>query len=426
MDKRKIFLIIGFLVVVAGLGWLIWLIFFQPAPPVMPIVPEEEEVIPRLPVSRTEWERMTIKERETAGLPKFEWPEEEEAPEVLPEEITVPKIDQVAEGGRTWVNPVSTDPVQAPILAADGEHSLYYNREEGRFYQIDVQGHKELLTEERFYNLENINWAPTKDRAILEYPDGFKVMYDFDQDKQYTLPKNWEEFSWDPVGSRLAFKATSDYPENNWLAVSKADGSQAEPVEHMGDNADKVTVSWSPNNQVIGFSATGEPRGTWEQEILLLGKNQENFKSLVIDGRGFEPEWSPQGDKIAYSVYSADSGYQPRLYLVDGDPASIGANKIELNLATWAHKCAFNDSGSTLYCAVPRELPEGAGLVPELGDETEDDFYKIDVATGEINFLAEGAMGGYDVEDIYVSDDEKYLYFVDQDMGRLRYIQLEE
>jgi len=424
---KKFLIIIGFIILVLILAFLLYLVFFK-KPAV--VEPEEElptEVLPRLPVSREDWERMTVSERIQQDLPLVEWPEEDLPPiETISTEaeVIVAQIDEVAQGRKTWVSPVVVDPVKGATLSASGDNSIYYDPKTGYFYETDYLGNKTLMSNQVFYNVQDINWAPSKDRAIIEYPDGFKVMYDFNKKKQYTLPNNWEDFSWDPAGNRIAFKATSRYPENNWLSISLADGSQAKPIEHLGDNADKVTMSWSPNNQIIAFSATGSPRGAWEQEMLLIGQNNENFKSLIIDGRDFEPQWSPQGNKLVYSVYSAEFDYQPRLYLVDGQVDNPGANKKVLNLTTWAHKCAFNNNGSILYCAVPKELPEGAGLVKELADGIRDDFYKIDVETGRVSFLAEGAMGGYNVESIYVSEDEDYLYFTDVDSQRLRQIQL--
>ncbi|MDA2921741.1 hypothetical protein MYX07_00560 [Patescibacteria group bacterium AH-259-L07] len=431
MDKKKVLLVIGFIGVVIVMAVLLYFAFFKrpPAPPPVVVPPEEVEVVrpARLPVTREIWERMTIEERITRGLSVYEF-EEERAKEVtVPPTIerrVAPQIDEVAQGGRTWINPISSDPVQGATLAADGQNNVFYDKSTGQFYEIDSFGNKTLLTDQVFYNVSDVNWAPTKDRAIIEYPDGFKVMYDFDKDQQYTLPKNWEEFSWDSAGGRIAFKAMSKYPENTWLAVARPDGSGAKPIEHMGDNADKVTVSWSPNSTIIAFSATGTPRGTWEQELLLIGQHGENFKPLVVDGRGFESRWAPEGDKIAYSVYSADSLYQPRLYIAGASPDNIGENKIATGLATWAHKCAFNNGGSYLYCAVPQFLPEGAGLVAELSENTRDDFYKINTATGEVSFLAEGAMGGYNVRDMYVSGDDSVLYFVDENTERLRSIRL--
>ncbi|MCF7906748.1 hypothetical protein K9K85_00470 [Patescibacteria group bacterium] len=429
---KKILIIIAFVIVVALLAFLLYSVFFRKPvePEIEPPVDElpEETVLPRLPVSREEWEGMTISERIQQDLPAEEWPSEEgvfEEGEIERRaQIISQEIDEIAQGGRTWVSPVLTEPVQWATTGPEEGKSVYYSPRDGYFYEVDHLGNKNLLSEQAFYEVQNVNWSPNKNRAILEYPDGFKIMYDFVKEKQYTLPNNWEDFSWNPEGERIAFKALSRYPENNWLSISNADGSQARPIEHLGDNADKVTVSWSPHNQIVAFSATGAPRGAWEQELILLGQHSENFKGLIIDGRDFQPEWSPQGDRLVYSVYSAEYDFQPRLYLVNGGVDDPGGDKKSLNLTTWAHKCAFNKEGSSLYCAVPRDLPEGAGLVKELAERSRDDFYKIDTETGKVSFLAEGAMGGYNVENIYVSEDETYLYFVDKYGHRLRYIQL--
>jgi len=422
---KKILIIILFILVIIGIGVLLYFIFLKKpvvSPPIIPV--EEEKVQPRLPSTKELWETMTIQERLQKGLPALEWPSEELEEITAPIERVVSEIDEVANGRETWITPVSNQPVKGASLAADGINSVYYDPESGQFYSMDRFGNKELLTDQVFYNIDTINWSPKKNKAIIQYPDGFKVMYDFDKKKQYTLPKNWEDFSWDNAGSKIAFKSIGEYAENSWLAIASPDASQAKPIEHLGDNADKVTVSWSPNNQVVAFSSTGDPRGTWEQEMILIGQNQENFRSLIIDGRGFEPKWAPQGDKLVYSVYSADSSYQPSLYLVNSQGDEIGNDKKNLNLTTWAYKCAFNQIGTTLYCAVPKELPEGAGLVLELGEDARDDFYKIDVASGRVSFLAEGAMGGYNVEEMYLSDDEAYLYFIDKKFQKLRYIKL--
>ncbi len=422
---KKILIIILFIIIIVFLAWFLYLIFFKKPVTPIPIAPvEKEEVKPRLPATKESWETMTIQERIQQGLPALEWPSAAVKEITEPIKRVVPEIDEVAQGQKTWITPISDQPVKGASLAADGKNSIYYDSVSGYFYSIDIVGNKELLTEQAFYNIDTINWSPNKNQAIIEYPDGFKVMYDFDKKKQYTLPRNWQDFSWNGTGGQIIFKSISDYAENNWLAIANPDGSQSKPIEHLGDNADKVTVSWSPNNQVVAFSSTGQPRGVWEQEILLIGQHQENFRSLIIDGRGFEPKWTPQGDKLVYSVYSAEFSYQPRLYLVDAQGDEIGRNKKNLGLATWAHKCTFNQNGTTLYCAVPKELPEGAGLVLELAEDARDDFYQIDVATGNISFLAEGAMGGYNVQEMYLSDDETYLYFVDKSTQKLRYLKL--
>lgn len=421
---KKTLIVIGFILVTIGLALALYLTFFKPKPPVIE-KPPEEVVVPRLPVSREDWERMTIEERERLGLPAMEWPEG--VAEIIPEEPVpeeAPLVSEIALGGLTWTYPISLEATQNAELARDGQSAVYYQKESGRFYEIAPDGTKKLLTDQVFFNVEKVIWSPVKDKAILEYPDGFKTVYDFQKKKVVSLPKEWYDFSFNPSGREIVFKTDSKYPEDRWLAMAQADGTNAKVIEHMGENQDKVIVDWSPNYQVIAFARTGEPRGAFEQEILLIGRYGEDFRPLVVDGQGFESRWSPLGDKIVYSVYSDKTNYNPMLYVVEAQGDRIGYGKKNLGLATWAHKCTFNQNGETLYCAVPRDLPQGSSLVPELAENVKDDFYQVDLRTGRASFLAEGAFGAYRVEKMFLSADEKLLYFVDQDTGRLHYLRL--
>jgi hypothetical protein len=421
---KRVLVIVGFVLVVIALGLALYFTFFKPAPK-PPVVKPPIEITPRLPVTREAWERMTIEERKRLGLPLYEWPEK-----VVPEIPTVeippapPEISEVAQGTPTWTTSVSSETSEAVELSADGVNAIYYNPETGRFYKITPQGEKTLLTDKTFPGVQKITWAPTKDKAILEFPDGYKIVYDFEKKKQVTLPFNWYDFSFNPSGTEIVFKTASKYPENRWLSIANADGTNPRAIEHMGENQDKVIVSWSPNRQIIAFSMTGEPRGAWEHSILPIGRYGENFPPIVVDGLGFEHIWSPNGDKIAYSVYSPETNYNPLLYVISASGDEIGRNKINTGLNTFSYKCTFNRVGDTLYCAVPRNLPFGAGLVKELAEGIPDDFYKVDLKTGRSTFLAEPAFGAYEVEKVFLSEDESLLYFVDKVTKRIRYIRL--
>lgn len=421
---KKILIILVFVLVVIGLGLLLYLVFFKPPVKPPPIKPPTVEVPPRLPVTREAWERMTIEERRRLGLPLYEWPEK--VKEVPPVEVPPPveEISEVAQGGLTWVNPVSYEKAEAVELAPDGINVIYYNRDSGQFYKITPEGEKQLLTDQVFKNVHKITWAPTRDKAILEFPDGYKIVYDFEKKKQYTLPFNWYDFSFNPSGTEIAFKLDSKYPENRWLSIANADGTGAQAIEPMGENQDKVIVSWSPNRQVIAFSKTGEPRGAWEHSILPIGRYGENFPPIIVDGLGFEHIWSPNGEKIAYSIYSPETNYNPTLYVIGAYGDEMGKGKIYTGLQTYSYKCTFNRIGDTLYCAVPRNLPYGSGLVPELARGIKDDFYKVDLKTGRATFLAESAFGSYEVEKVFLSSDESILYFVDKTTKMIRFIRL--
>ncbi len=257
----------------------------------------------------------------------------------------------------------------------------YENAGDGRFYKLNPDGTVRLLSDQQFYDVDKVTWATSQDKAVLEYPDGSKILYNFELKKQVSLPKHWEEFSFSPDSSQVAAKSLGLSPENRWLVTTNDDGTQTVPIEPLGDNADKVTVDWSPSRQAVAFSQTGQALGADRREVLLLGLNGENFKSLIVEGLDFQPQWSPTGKQLLYSVDSARSDFKPELWIVNAYGDDIGSGRRSLKINTWADKCSFADDTS-LFCAVPRDLPQGAGMSPEAAAGSYDDLYKIDLKTG--------------------------------------------
>ncbi len=157
------------------------------------------------------------------------------------------------------------------------------------------------------------------------------------------------------------------------------------------------------------------------KEVYFIGQNGENFKSITTEGRGFEPKWSPSGSELLYSVYSSDNDYKPTLWLTSAQGDTIGANRRLVGLNTWAEKCTY--AGSTVFCAVPQSLERGAGLFPELSDNTPDLLYRIDPQTGIKSPISLGG-GSYSMKNLNVSPDGSYLYFTDTSTNRLRRVRL--
>ncbi|MDD5555036.1 MAG: hypothetical protein PHU57_05485, partial [Patescibacteria group bacterium] len=209
-------------------------------------------------------------------------------------------------------------------------------------------------------------------------------------------------------------------PGNRWLAITNEDGSKTTAIEAIGEKDETVYPSWSPNNQVIAMYTEGADFD--RQEVFFVGLNQENFKSTIVEGRGFQPQWSPKGDQLLYSVYSSGNDLKPMLWLVGAQGDSIGAGRKSLGLETWANKCAFA-SDTDLYCAVPRDLETGAGLFPELAENTPDRLYQIDIATG-LKKLVAIPDGDYNMSDLIISEDGSELYFTDKTTQRINKINL--
>lgn len=336
----------------------------------------------------------------------------------------VADITNIANGGITRGSLVSDKNNSSTTIS--GNNLLSFDSTDGGFYKIDLEsGNRTLLTQDKFKGASNIVWAPTDSVAVIEFPDGSNVSYDFNKDKQYVLPQNWYDFSFQKDGEKLAFMTDSNNYDNRWLSVANIDGSGFKALEPLGNNADKVDVMYSPNEQIVALSRTGEPVGTFQQKVLLVGLNGENFEDLLIEGRGFNPLWTKKGDKVIYDAYNKESNYNPNIWVVNATAESAGTGSKSLNLKTWVNKCGFNSTGTLVYCAVPRELPDGAGMFPDMMDEAEiyDDIYVVNIYTGYKKIVAKPETD-VSISKIIISDDDKTLYYQDKFSGAIYSIKL--
>jgi hypothetical protein len=401
-DLKKLLLIILFVAVIAGAGYAIYFFFFRGVAPPAPEEVEEEVPTGVLPEA-------------APGVP----------PAVTPEAVapTLPVASPVAMGGVTQVETITpTVTPQDITLSGDGQNLQFYNADTGQFSRVLADGTIQTISDEVFYNVEKATWSADSNSAILEYPDGSNILYDFETKKQVTLPKHWESFDFSPQGDQIVALSIGIDPDNRWLVTSDRDGSNAQAIEPLGENADKVQVKWSPNNQIIATSRTGQPMGIDRQQILLVGKHGENFPGLTVEGWGFDYKWSTSGDRMVYNVHNTDSSYNPTLWVVDASGSNIGQNRKNLKVNTWAEKCTFADN-TTLYCAVPDYLPEGAGYQPSVADGIPDTIYKIDITTGRKTTVGKPEDAST-IKSMYTSSDGKYLFYVDKATSRINKMRL--
>ncbi|MFZ4648868.1 MAG: hypothetical protein ACOYMB_04570 [Patescibacteria group bacterium] len=327
-------------------------------------------------------------------------------------------VSTIANGGLTSAKNVSN----APIIGASLNNNTvqYYNEFDGKFYRLDSNGNIKEISDKSFPNVSNVVWSPDNKKAVLEYPDGTKSIYNFSTDKQTLLPAHWENFSFSPDSSKITSKSLGQDPDNRYLIVANEDGSRAKAIEYVGLNDKDVQVNWSPNNQVAATYVKGVDFD--RKEVFFIGFNGENMKSMVVQGRGFQSQWSTNGDKMIYSVYNSNNGLKPKLWFAETENGNIGSITKGISLETWASKCTFA-TNDEVYCAVPKSLPEGAGLYPEVADQTADNLYKINLKTGVKSLIAT-PQGDYTISQVLVTAGQDKLYFTDKQTGQLYQVKL--
>ena len=396
---KRILLGILLLAAVIGIGYAIYFFFFAPsAPATTPTNANANNPSGNLPAAGAAGNRPVVPENGNANA-------------------GLPSASPVARGGLTIVSTLVSGQTIGATLGTDGQSVNYYDPVTGKFFTVLPDGTKRELSSQIFPDVQNVTWSADAKTAVIEFPDGSKITFNFDTQKQTTLPKTWSDFSFSQGGD-LTTKNLSDNSAENWLVVSKTDGSDPQAVEPMGDNSDKVIVKQSPNGQVAAFSLTGPITDVGSRTILLIGKNGENLPGITVKGENFDPLWSPNGALLLYSTAATDDDYKPRLYIVDGTGQTPGGDKITTNLFTMADKCVFADE-KTIYCAVPDALPEGSGLDPEILNNTPDSIYSINAATGAVTFVGRPE-NDMTVSKLQISKDGANLYLLDATTGFIK------
>lgn len=276
-------------------------------------------------------------------------------------------------------------PARFSKMTRNGE-IVYYNSEDGKFYRIDVNGNLVALSDEQFFAVSNATFDPNGTKAVIEYPDNSKLVYDFANKKQYILPRHWEDFGFSPTGQELIFKNMALDVENRFLVTSKFDGSSVKIIDTIGRNADKVTPNWSPNNLIIATYA--ESKDGNRTDVFMVGQNNENFRSLLVNGRDFRGLWSPSGDAMIYSAYDVNNEYKPELWITNTSPENMDVGRQPVGLQTWADRCSFSGN-DRVFCSVPESMPFASGLEPSLTDSINDQVWSINIRTGQKTLIAQ-------------------------------------
>jgi len=399
--KRAIF--IGFFVLFTIIvGIAIWWVFFRIGAPLAPPTPPGEEVTGELPGAGGA----------TPGEPTEELP-----PGALTGAGAVPGAAVTGAPEFAATVTLRDSVTQQVSPSPDGDGARFYDPTEAKFYRVTSDGRTVALSDTTFPNVESVAWGNSTDQAIIQFPDGSKVHYDFRTQKQTTLPKHWEGFDFSGDDTSVVAKSNAIAPESRFLVITDPDGSNPRAIESLGDNDGKVFPTWTPNNQIVAYATVGEATGFDRQSIIMVGQNNENFRGLVVEGRGFDPLWSPSGQTLLYSVWSLRTDYKPGLWFSGGAPGNMNEDRTELQIETWAEKCAWADE-FTVYCGVPKTLTRGAGLQPGLFQNTDDVIYRIDLRSGEKLPIGEPE-GDLTVSEPVVTEDGMNFIFKDASSGLL-------
>lgn len=416
---KKIFFIILFLATTIFIGYLLWKIFFQGNGLISSSLTATTTVNTGTLPNAANGPGQIVNNQTGGNIPG----NNSSSPTAI-NNSTAPNPNtpsNIAIGGLTKTTEVVAADTLSATLSPSGLSVQYYNKDDGYFYKADSNGVAVKMSNQIFHDVQSVTWAPDKNQAIIGYPDGSQILYNFATSEQITYPNFWDNISFSPQSDQVVAKSIGLDVNNRFITIASTNGSNVRNIEAIGANADSVQTIWSPNNQIIATYAKSSDFN--HQEVYFVGQNGENFKSTTVEGRGLTYIWSTSGDKLLYSVYNTASNLSPELWIVDAEGDTISNNRQDLGLATWADKCTFSNN-TTIYCGVPKNLDRGSGIFrSELETKTSDNLYKIDIQNGTEEMIAMPD-GNYNVSNIVVNRDQSQLYFSDKTSGKIYTIKL--
>lgn len=399
-DKKRILIILtGLAFVLFSVAGIYFLFFYSPNED-MPIIqsPETEEVGEQI-----------------VGLPEVGLNVEGDLTET-PSEIKDNDPFKEITGSQQRNTDVYIDSKVIAINTNANAGVRYYQPSSGIFYKRLGNGTSVPLSDRQFNNVDKVTWS-NKDKAVIEYPDGANIVYDFVKQQQYTLPAQLKDFAFNDQADVLAAKVEGPLIEDNWLVTINSDGSGLAYVESMGKNGSKVQPLWSPNGQVVAIFA--DNNGSDSNKVVPIGLNGENYPSFNTIGRGFKGVWADNGKKMLFTTYSSQIGFRNTLWLAEFNEDLSIKRQVNLGLNTYLDKCYVLSEKA--YCAVPQSMPEGGGWFSELTKDIVDDVYLIDLKSLSVEKIATPVNGssGVTISSLQYDQTTNQLIFNDTKTGQV-------
>ncbi|RKU06607.1 hypothetical protein C6502_20435 [Candidatus Poribacteria bacterium] len=172
-----------------------------------------------------------------------------------------------------------------------------------------------------------VDAAPPAQIAFTSERDGHQQIYVMDADgkNQRRLSNdiflNWEP-SWSPDGERIAFTSTEAKDTERkrpQIYVMDADGKNRRRLSSRFIKDAEWEPSWSLDGKRIAYTSSGAmdiAGGHWRIYVIDTdGKNRQRLSNDAVDD--WHPSWSPDGKRIAF--VSSRDGKGHGIYVMDAD-----------------------------------------------------------------------------------------------------------
>lgn len=327
--------------------------------------------------------------------------------------------------GNSKITAISEEPVLSPVLSGDDTIVKYYSAENGKTYQVGVDGkNKGTISTKELPGLSLVFWSPDKTKVITKFSQAGSAVrfyfYDYSSGQGVPLKNNIDSIAWES-DSKIFYKYYNPSTKERSLNISNPDGTEWRKILDL-DLRD-VRIERVPQTSLVSFWTVPDAyTKTILRSTSLVGTDD---KTLFQEKFGADYKWNGAGTKILLSHTDDADKSKIRLAMINNQ----GGEYKNLEIPTLVAKCAWSVDNQTVYYALPGSIPDNSVMPNDYTAKkftTADTFWKVDTATGEKNRLVElnKIPGKLDAIDLFLNSDESLLFFTNRVDGKLYKINL--
>ncbi len=332
--------------------------------------------------------------------------------EVVTEEVEEQTEKKIPEGEKIYkLIKGEEGPIKGAVLNKTTSQVLYYQNR--NFLLTDFKGQaKSSIGGYPFIDVRGIKWNSNRNKALIKEKTDY-IVYDLNKNTIIKLAEKVEYADWYNNGTedRLVYKTFNYETKERKIITADENGENEEDlVENL--QYERIDFKIPKGGNKICYNRA--PDANFEASLDCIDIKSKQTETLHKGVFAADYLWANNGNRLIVSYVNEQMGGNITISSMN----SKGGEFRGLNFPTSVKKCVWSNDNRNIYCAM-MVYAEKDVVLPNDWEANKynsiDTFWKIDVETGKKRRLLESSeMIPVDAENLFLDDNEKFLFFTDR------------
>ena len=324
-----------------------------------------------------------------------------------------------AQAGSGSISVLIEKPIIAPVLTGGGNRIRYFDKATGNIEEADLFGtNRQKLVENDTADIGTVRWSPDQTKALVQSSaDGTYFVYDVVARSKRPFRSGVDDAVWAGVANRVLYKYFDEATKTRSLNIADDSGENWKELAKIPWRDAK----FAPIPQSSLAALWNAPDAFTESSLLTTSMVSGGQPQKIFSGSfGGDFLFSPNGNIILVSVSDAQGGKKVSLATTNASGGSFN----NLLIPTIIEKALWAPDNTTIYYALPGEIPEGSVMPNAYRNgafQSSDTFWKVNIASGKKERLIplDKIPQKYDAVNLLLPPIENALLFLNRVDGQL-------